>query len=151
VTGQPVILEILMDGDIRDALAHRTLYMGTNGYVYFSTNRTGPITLHAFVMGGTLAGLHIDHVNGDRLDNRRENLRFVTPSGNQVNRKRLSSANTSGIRGVRRRSGLSLKKPWLAQIMVDGKGRYLGVFETMEEAAAARRAAEVEFWGETCP
>lgn len=146
---KPRMLDLLVDDDIREALAHRTLYLGTNGYVYFSTNRTGPITLHSFVMGGTQAGLHIDHVNGDALDNRRDNLRFVTPQINQVNRGGLSKANTSGIRGVGYVSGL--KNPWRAQITVNGKNRHLGLYATVEEASAARRAAELELWGEMCP
>lgn len=139
------------DPDVLETLQGRSLYLGANGYVYFSTHRTGPVTLHSYVMGGARPGLHIDHVNGNKLDNRRANLRFVTPQGNQVNRKRLNRNNTSGVRGVGYRPHLSARNPWLAQIMVNRRSIYLGVFATAEEAIAARRRAELEYFKEPCP
>ncbi len=55
----------------------------------------------------------------------------------------------SGVRGVTvRRSG---PNPYVAQIMVDRKVHYLGSFNTLESAVAARQAAELEHWGELCP
>lgn len=139
-----------MDPDILESLQGHSLYLGWNGYVYFSTHRTGPVTLHSHVMGGTQPGLHIDHINGDRLDNRRVNLRFVTPQGNQVNRKSLNQNNTSGVRGVAL-TNLSRRNPWRAQITVDRKNLHLGLFPTMEAAVEARRAAEIHHYGEVCP
>ena len=141
---------VLLDEDIHGSLGDKTLYVGTNGYVYFSTHATGPVTLHSFVWGGTQRGFSIDHVNGNKLDNRRDNLRLVTYQLNQANRKNLNSNNTSGARGVIRRSGAT-KNPWLAQIMVNRKTIHLGVFATMVEAVMARKAAELKFFGELCP
>jgi hypothetical protein len=131
-------------------LAGRTVYIGTNGYAYFSTHATGPRTLHDFVVGDRSPGMHIDHVNGDKLDNRSANLRVVTPQRNQVNRKRLNRNNSSGVRGV----GLtrtSARNPWRAQITVNRQNIHLGLFPTREQAIAARRAAEETYFGEVCP
>lgn len=141
---------VILDEDDFLRLGSRSVYVAPNGYAYFSTNATGPITLHSFILGGAVAGMHIDHINGDKLDNRRVNLRVVTHQRNQVNRKRLSKANTSGIRGVSRTKASSLK-PWLAQITVDRKNIYLGIFATLDEAMAARKAAELNYFGEECP
>lgn len=130
-----------------------TLYRGTNGYVYFSTwkdGRTNPRTLHRLLIDAP-SGTHVDHINGDKLDNRRENLRVVSPSINQANRKRLNKNNRSGIRGVAYRPSLSARNPWRAQIMVDRRQIHLGLFATEAEAVARRRAAELEHYGELCP
>lgn len=130
------------------AVSKLTLYRGTNGYVYFSVWKDGkshPRTLHGLLTRPP-RGSHTDHINGDKLDNRRGNLRVVTPSRNQVNRKRLNRNNTSGVRGVARAFG-----KWRAQITVNRKNHHLGLFASKEEAIAARREAELEHYGEFCP
>ena len=83
----------------------------------------------------------IDHINGDTLDNRIENLRAVTGKENQRNTK-LSSNSTTGINGVTKRK---YGKPYEVQIHVDGKAIYLGTFATLEEAAAARAEADKRY------
>jgi hypothetical protein len=130
-----------------------TLYLGKNGYVYFSTwsdGRSKPRTLHQLLMSAP-RGTHIDHINGDKTDNRRANLRIVSPQINQVNRKRLNRNNTSGVRGVSFRPRRSATRPWHAQISVAGKTLYLGLFESRELAIEARKAAEIRHFGELCP
>lgn len=141
---------VLIDDADFDRLGGRSIYIGTNGYAYFSMNATGPQTIHSFVIGATTAGSHIDHINGDKLDNRRVNLRVVTPQINQVNRKQLSKSNRSGVRGVGLTSA-SRKNPWRAQIMVNRKAIHLGLFPTLDEALAARRDVELRYFGEECP
>lgn len=82
----------------------------------------------------------IDHVNGIRSDDRFCNLRLVSNKQNGRN-QRLQSGNKSGVTGVcwHKRFG-----KWIAQIRVDGKYIYLGMFSDIEDAAAVRKAAEVE-------
>lgn len=102
------------------------------------------IYLHAFLMGRAPDGLQWDHINRDKLDNRRRNLRSVTASANQHN-KGLSRNNTSGAKGV----GWDItKRKWHACIGIAGRLKNLGRFDTLEEAVAARLAAEATFWGE---
>lgn len=79
----------------------------------------------------------IDHINGVRDDNRIENLRAVSVVGNQQN-QHMRVDNTSGTTGVRLESGA-----WTAKIRVRGKRLHLGRFKSMEEAAAARKSAEL--------
>lgn len=141
----------LVSRSSHDVLTGLTLYVGKNGYAYYCrwlNGKSRPSTVHSLLVKAP-RGMHVDHINGDKLDNRLENLRVVTPQSNQVNRKRLNKNNTSGIRGVARRG--SLKNPWHAQIMVNGKNIYLGLFPTMEAAAQARRLAELKYYGELCP
>lgn len=63
-----------------------------------------PVTLHRFVIGCVPGdGKIVDHINGDGLDNRRENLRFVTKSQNAQNQRARSREASSVFRGVQRR------------------------------------------------
>lgn len=83
----------------------------------------------------------IDHINGVITDNRIVNLRDVTKSQNMRNQKRHSS-NTSGHTGVTWNAD---RKKWQAQINVNHKGNYLGLFDDLADAIVARKAAERNF------
>jgi len=83
----------------------------------------------------------IDHINGDRQDNRIENLRSVSRSENMRNCGMLKT-NTSGTTGVSFNGKL---QKWAASIQVDKKSIYLGLFSSIEEAQAARRRAEPKY------
>lgn len=86
-------------------------------------------------------GLQVDHINHTRDDNRLSNLRFVTRSGNCRNQSRNSN-NTSGIMGV---SYDKAKRKYVARIKVDSVYSYLGSFVSLEEAAEARKAADIKY------
>lgn len=83
----------------------------------------------------------IDHVNHVRDDNRLANLRFVTRRENLRNQS-VSSKNTSGVTGV---SFWKTKKKYIAQIKVNRENIHLGYFDTLEEAAEARRQADRKY------
>jgi len=86
----------------------------------------------------------VDHIDGDRKNNSLSNLRWCTYAENNRNvGKRIT--NTSGYTGVtfNKRYG-----KWQAQIKVDGKNKYLGLFRTKEEAAAAYEEAAKREFGE---
>lgn len=83
----------------------------------------------------------IDHINGNRCDNRIKNLRHVSHFENGKN-QRLSSNNTSGFCGV---SWYSARGKWQAHITSKGKKMLLGIFTNKSDAIAARKAAEVKY------
>ena len=83
----------------------------------------------------------IDHINHVRDDNRLVNLRFVTRRENMRNQS-LSGKNTSGVTGVHFSKA---RKKYVAQIKVNQKTIFLGNYDTLEEAAAARREAELKY------
>lgn len=82
---------------------------------------------------------HIDHINGDKADNRFDNLRLVTHSENMRN-QRIRSDNSSGVVGV---SWDKHHDKWVAFINVDLKQTRIGSYSNLEDAVAARKAAEV--------
>ena len=86
-------------------------------------------------------GLEIDHINHIRDDNRLVNLRFVTRLDNHRNQSR-SSRNTTGLTGIRYRKD---RRKYMAQIRVGDANIHLGMFATLEEAAKARKAAEIKY------
>ena len=87
-------------------------------------------------------GFTIDHKNGDKLDNRKENLRYATSSQQACNRKRRRD-NTTGFKGVERR-----KRGFVARIVARGERFNLGTFDTAELAGAAYYDAATRLHGE---
>jgi len=79
----------------------------------------------------------VDHINGNKDDNRLGNLRVVTKQENAMNRK-LPKTSTSGILGV---YWHKKQEKWHAGVKIKGKQRYLGSFSTKEEAGEARLKA----------
>lgn len=99
--------------------------------------------LHAFVLGAE-PGQKIDHVNGDRLDNRKANLRFATSAQNARNTVRQTFVGkTSKFKGVTKVNGR-----WIAQVTVNGLSCKLGTFSDEEEAAKAYDEAAKRLHGE---
>jgi hypothetical protein len=83
----------------------------------------------------------IDHINGVKDDNRISNLRVVSQQENTKNQF-MSVKNTSGTTGV---TWNKQKRKWKAQVMVDKRCLSLGYFNTIEEAAAARKQADIKY------
>lgn len=82
----------------------------------------------------------IDHINGNPMDNRIKNLRDVSKSKNQRNAA-MSSNNTSGVCGV---NWDKRDNKWVARIALGNNRKRLGSFESIQDAAAARKIAEIE-------
>lgn len=128
-------------------------YSFSGGYVrltrYISTEFGNPkeeYYLHRLIVK-PIANLQIDHINRDKLDNRRENLRMCSIKQNLNNLGQRNNKSKSKYRGVTYKKGL--KKPWLAY---SGKSssrgpKYLGYFSTEKEAALAYNEFQKSEWG----
>lgn len=93
-------------------------------------NERRTVAMHRLLMSAK-TGQCVDHINGDSLDNRKSNLRFVTHRQNMQNRRKGLA--TSQYKGVCWHQG---KCRWVAQIQVNGQKKHLGWFK--DEAAAAK-------------
>jgi hypothetical protein len=107
--------------------------VSSSGYVHRSQKKNREstrIALHRAIIGARTEEL-VDHINGNPLDNRRENLRIANPSQNSWNTaKRKDSKNL--YKGVRRN-----RDKFSAFITVRGNRMHIGVYDTQEEAHAA--------------
>ena len=107
-----------------------------NGYVFHS--HKGRILLHQEILGAKF----VDHINNDRLDNRRANLREATSSQNMMNRKPWKRSKT-GFKGVIPRGGKFIAAVYPNKVQIK-----FGPFDTAEEAAAAYNVAALKYYGE---
>lgn len=99
--------------------------------------------LHQLLLGDAPDGHVIDHINGDGLDNRRENLRFCTHAENHANESKRNGG-TSVFKGV----GFdAARQKWWAKITVGGQTKNLGRFESEVDAAVAYDRAAVAAFG----
>lgn len=123
-------------GDVaggEDNAGYRKISM--DGTAYYSHR------LACLYMTGSWPKAETDHINHVRNDNRWKNLRDVSHRENGMN-KAITVKNTSGIVGV---AWHKTRRKWLANIMVEKKAIYLGLFEDFEEAAKARKEAEKKY------
>lgn len=106
-------------------------------------NTVGLVFMHRLVANAPI-DLDVDHINMDRLDNRRSNLRAATRSQNMANAKSRRGSRCV-YKGVTRSSASSER--WRASITIDGNKIDLGSFATQEKAAVAYNRAAIEAFG----
>jgi len=108
-------------------------FLSSGGYVV--TGTMGCLKLHQLILGKK-SGHVIDHINRNKLDNRKINLRHCTHRQNVRN---------NSCKGY---SWNKKYNKWQANIRIDGKLFYLGQFTKEEDAKEARREAELKYFGE---
>jgi hypothetical protein len=139
---------VIVDDEDYLELSKCQWYASKQGRTYYAV-RVGPkvkgkrfplIRMHAVILG-TPVGMDSDHINGDGLDNRRENLRIVDHRTNQQNRHESKTSKYLGVYWD------AEKKKWRAEIFISGKKRRLGRYMIEEDAAEAYQCACAELVG----
>jgi hypothetical protein len=127
----------LLDRADYERFGNRVWYLASTGYARRKGPRNGgsqaTVFLHREILGLAHGDSEVDHINRDRLDNRRVNLRLATRAEQCQN---IPAKGRSRFRGVSFDSR-SMKKQWRAGAKLNGRAHYLGHFETEEEAAEA--------------
>jgi hypothetical protein len=130
---------VLFDADDEPLISGHSWYL-TNGYAK-ADNPSGKgkgfakVYMHRLIMGAQ-KGVEIDHINGNRLDNRRANLRACF--------HRENARNKSGVSGI---TWVESRRRWAAQIAFDSNRVGLGYYKTAPEASAAYRIASALLHG----
>lgn len=141
--------EIPVDADVYELYKDKCWYVMTRGYVAHSFKEkhrkfSTTVKLHRLIMNATPEQV-VDHINGNKLDNRRENLRVCTQAENTRNNRTPRKNKTSRFKGV---SWYPRGNRWKAQIQVNKQKKHIGYFPSEEEAALAYDEAAERLHGE---
>lgn len=124
---------VLVDDQDYKELNKYSWCLNGGGYASRRINTHKSLLMHRYLKD-TPKGMETDHINGNKLDNRRKNLRNVTHSQNQLH-NRIPRNNTSGVKGV---TWDKKNKMWQSQIKFGGKNVFLGRYKDLEMAKVAR-------------
>lgn len=119
-------------------------YVVTDSHKYHGVKNKKNLRMHRIIMDYWDNKLDIDHINNNKFDNRKSNLRLVTRSQNFMNKDKQSN-NTSGVTGVYWDKS---RNKWMAAIQVNGKQINLGRYDNKKDAVVARKHAENKYFGE---
>ena len=129
----------LVDDRDFDFLNQYNWRLGTKGYAETKINRS-TIGMHRLLLDITTKGIETDHIDHNKLNNQRVNLRACTISQNQHNRKPRGKSRFLGVK--------VLKGKFNAAIFHNGKTLHLGRFDKEQDAALAYDKAAKQFHGE---
>lgn len=139
--GEP-FREVIIDASDVGKVEKNKWYILKKGYVACKINGI-TVYLHRMLLGYP-DGCEVDHINGNKADNRRSNLREASRRQNEAN-KGPSASNSSGFKGV---CFKARDRKWYACINTGGKQRSLGYYSTAEEAALAYNVAARKHFGD---
>lgn len=142
-------VEFFFDLEDLPLIESRSWYKDKDGYLvscYYFNGRRRFVRFHRIVMHAT-PGQFVDHINKNRADNRKQNLRCCARAENDRNRS-IYSTNTSGVTGV---YFDKQRNKWVASISFDKKRILIGRFVTKEDAVQARLEKETELFKEFAP
>lgn len=127
---------VLIDRNDYNLIKYQTYYINTSGYVISDNAIGGRHALHRFIMNVTDSSVFIDHIDGNRLNNTKNNLRHSNSTLNAQNRQKSISRNTNSIyMGVTYRAD---RKNWRSIITINKIKHILGDFKSEIAAALTR-------------
>jgi len=135
-----IVSYLIIDEIDFDMCSNYNIYLNFAGYPAIKLDKK-PVAIHRLILQAP-TGTCIDHINHDKCDARRCNLRIASPQENASNLK-LAKNNTSGYRGVYK----TKHGRWKATVRHFGKEIYCGVYDDIKDAAqaAANKRAELGY------
>lgn len=140
---------VYFDIDDLSIIKSRNWHIDKDGYLvhsYFYFGQIRFVRFHRLIMNVERMQI-VDHINRNRADNRKSNLRVCERTENDRNRG-LYATNTSGITGIHYDKKRS---KWVASITYNCKRLFIGRFDYKEEAVKARLTKEVELFKDFAP
>lgn len=128
-----------VDRDDFELIKDYCWYINDQGYVIYKSKENGNLRMHRLIMSQyyDIDGYDIDHIReNSRNDNRKKNLRIATRTQNNMNRNKI------GVHIVKKTN------KWQAGITVNGQYHHLGVYDNKEDAIAARKRGEEQYFKE---
>lgn len=137
---------VLVDDDDYPWLAEYSWYVHHYAMTVFRVSGRPKFgLLHRIIMNAP-SGLEVDHIDGNRLNNQKSNLRLCTHAENQKNRTNANKNNHSGAKGV---YFDSRRGAWYAQVNINGKEKTVASgLKTIRDAVDVRNRIAMEFHGE---
>jgi len=137
--------EIFVDDSDYEEMNKHLWYCDKKGYATragkaFENKRRTTVSMHREIMDAP-EGMVVDHINHETLDNQRKNLRVCSSADNMKNIRSKQGT----VLGVRWRE---FSQRWIANIKIDGQLIHLGTFIEFDEALAARKEAEIKYFGD---
>lgn len=132
----------IFDRDDFELINNGCWYVNANGYL--TSKRNNKAVLFHRIVTNCPDNMKVDHINHNKLDNRKSNLRICTDLENSKN-KGLRKDNKSGVTGVR---WDKQKNKWTASIRYNNNKIYLGGYDDFAEAVKIRKEAEEKYFGE---
>lgn len=139
-------VSLVDDEDFQNVSSYK-FYKSNKGYAYrnvYVDKKNTIVYLHREVISAP-KGTIVDHINGNKLDNRKSNLRLVTARENQFNKRKTTKETSSKYKGV---CWIQKTNSWLSSIRVDGVRTNLGYYETEDAAAIAYNEKVKQYHGE---
>lgn len=151
IKSKGVYYACLFSDQDKEFVLSRKWHITAQGYAATNVIKDGKKTtvlLHRMLLGLYNSEYHTDHINGNRLDNRRDNLRKCTQKENNRNGRAYSKSGYLGVvyDSYKTKSGTQIRIK--AQIRIDGKNINLGRFSSEADAAKARDRASKKYFGE---
>jgi len=138
------LVDVIIDEDLYYDCLHYTWRVSLDGYIWgYNRESKKAFQLSRYVMKYDDKNL-VDHINNNKADNRRDNLRIATSTQNTMNKTSAKNSSSQFL-------GVALNKnmnKWKATIQVDGKPIHLGFFDDEIEAARVRDEATKKYYGE---
>lgn len=144
----------MVDDADYDHLTQWNWHFGANGYAVREQHlgmKDGKRIRRTVLMHRELVdapkGLDVDHVNENKLDNRRSNIRLATRSQNKANMRAVKRKDNLPM-GVTFNPSPRSKQPYMARVCMNGKSYFVGNFYQLKDAVSAYAAKKKELYGD---